>query len=76
MLVGYWGQNSALPQSPKKLDYVCRNSKYDIVAVSFIHKLFDPRNKGKSSYHYTKILIYCYTFYKNVGSFEQHILVS
>ena len=51
LLVGYWGQNGAGPASgpanyEKPLVEVCRTTKYDILAVSFVIVFFDQRQKG------------------------------
>lgn len=51
LLVGYWGQNGAGPANgpanyEKPLLEVCRTTKYDILAVSFLIVFFDARNKG------------------------------
>jgi len=51
LLVGYWGQNGAGPANgpanyEKPLAEVCRTTKYDILAVSFVIVFFDSRNKG------------------------------
>lgn len=50
-MVGYWGQNGAGPANgpanyEKPLLEVCRTTKYDILAVSFLIVFFDARNKG------------------------------
>ena len=51
LLVGYWGQNGAGPANgpanyEKPLLEVCRTTKFDILAVSFVIVFFDARNKG------------------------------
>ena len=51
LLVGYWGQNGAGPSSgpanyEKPLIDVCRTTKYDIIAVSFLIIFFDQRQGG------------------------------
>ena len=51
LLVGYWGQNGAGPANgpanyEKPLAEVCRTTKYDILAVSFVIVFFDQRQKG------------------------------
>ena len=51
LLVGYWGQNGAGPAHgpanyEKPLIEVCKTTKYDILAVSFVVVFFDSRNKG------------------------------
>ena len=52
LLVGYWGQNGAGPANgpanyEQPLFEVCKTTKYDILAVSFVIVFFDSRNKGK-----------------------------
>ncbi|KAJ7372412.1 hypothetical protein OS493_018915 [Desmophyllum pertusum] len=57
LLVGYWGQNGAGPSSgpanyEKPLIDVCRTTKYDIIAVSFLIIFFDQRQGGKPALNF------------------------
>lgn len=61
LLVGYWGQNGAGPAHgpanyEKPLVEVCRTTKYDILAVSFVTVFFSQRNKGNDALTLLKVL--------------------
>ena len=52
-LVAYWGQNGIYQwnKEPKFFElglmHLCKNSKYDTIALAFINVFFDPRNKDR-----------------------------
>ena len=50
-LVAYWGQNGIyhqikeLPYYERDLNYMCKHTQYDVIALAFLHIFFDVRNK-------------------------------
>ena len=64
-LVAYWGQNGVyhqtkkLPYFERDLNYMCEQTKYDIIALAFLNIFFDDQNEERMpalnfAYHCTR----------------------